>query len=1576
MLNRVLVTLACVGATAAQSAARTLHVSPQGNDGWAGTADGPFQTLTRARDEVRAMRKAQGLPDGGVVVELGPGTYELSEALALTAGDSGTEAAPVVYRGQQRGTAILSGGSVLTGWEPVTDPVVLELIDAKAKGKVVWIELGTDLLTTIPGFANGGCGFKGQREYPVALFQNNERLPISRWPNGEYTTMGECLGENHIAGHVGVTFTEGIFRYDDAARLRRWSREPDLWFDGLWFHPWADQKLRLQSIDLEARTIALADPASHAFGFKKGQEFFVFNAIGEIDRPGEWVVDRQARRLYLWPAADLAASPVTLSVTDSLIAADGVAHVRFEDLVLENCRRTALVVNNGTHVTVSGSVLRHTGQWGVELSGGSECTVFGCDMSDLGEGGARANGGERASLTAAKHTIENNHIHHFGRIVATYMPGAAVYGVGNRIRHNLIHHAQHQALSFRGNDHLIENNIVHDVCLHSSDAGGLYACARDWSLRGTVIRNNLFHALGEGVDGCGCRAIYLDDMTSGTLVEQNIVTLSDCGLNFGGGKDNVVQSNLALNCVRSINLASRGTDSFAKVDAAKGRDSGCFRKLLRDEKLFRSELWRQRYPSLLAVLDMDPIDAQNAHGNILRNNVNVGGGKLHVSNAEMVMRTCTVESNMNLYEDPGFVDLAGFDLRLRSDAPVLRKLPGFKAPDFANMGLYADARRASAAVKFGAGVTPMPAIQPRIPRPELRPRYIVEKLSGAGFEADGAADPGEWPKTRTPALECANTIYRQPSRFPCTARVGFDGQRLLLFITVDVDPGKPLKMDGKWGGRDGLELALSDTGEDAPVFLIHSYPDATFDVSCPGAVPAELMRALKAGVTCGAKMSTGTWTVELGIPLAALGIEPESFRQLRFNLNVHRTCDDTWTCWWTPKHGITDLESSGSIILPREIPATAEMIRRAAAAKPLSEAEKEGELKWQRLAGWTQVADPDRLGPAAQQPDADSISFSSYSGWAVARKRVTVDAEQLRQPFCALFFPCVDEEGEVYVNGKLAVAHTAQAIGMASGLLWREPFLVDLKRADLAPGAVDIAVHLRGSMGSGGLRKGVFLVWGSTAAAPEPLYDLLAANPKLGWRERVPAFWQDVARERIPALVPAPDEAEFGKHIQRTMDLLASSTPEKRNRVRIFFYGQSITQGMHSLEMINVLRSRFPWAIIDFENRAIGGFGASALVRTGEHDLYPRDADLLIFHVYGDVGSLDTIFSNVRSRNSSDILVYTHHYNWVSDPEKLLATLDRLGKSVAEWHELAATYKLELAPVFRDWGKYLRAHDMGANEVMGDTVHSNVHHNTAGHTLLAKLVLRNFRHHPGNAATYPDAVRTVVAADPAIETVGAWQREPGGLSTSEQGARLKLTFEGNRVDAIALPCASPGTARILIDGKPPAADPELYYCSLPSQGPYIWMPALRRVTLNRDVPPRLETWTLTPFDVDLAADRLRFRLEGTVTGSDGEGDKTADFVSNSGRIKLEKGDFHIIWPCTYRQKDKLPDDYKVTWQVLALFTDPWRVPANVEPSERVPITLVKGLANGSHTLELIAAGDGVVPIREFVVHRPPLRQSR
>jgi hypothetical protein len=892
---------------ASARAAGVLYVSPEGKDGAAGTRVAPLRTLAGARDAVRAL-KAAGLPQGGVVVTLLPGQYSMPAALELVAEDGGTAEAPITYRAAKRGTVSISGGVVLSGWTTVTDPAIQKLIAPEAKGHVVCVTLGSDLLETIPGFANGGCGYRGKPEYPIGLYQDGSRLPISRWPNEGYTKMGECLGHNEIHGHTGIAYTEGWFRFEDK-RLARWVGEPDLWFDGLWFHHWADQKMALEKLDPVAKTIRLRNGKSHAFGFKKGQEFYAFNAIGEIDRPGEWAVDRTGRTLYLWPAQDLHDNPVVVATRPSLLLAKDVQHVRFEDLTFENCTQTAIRVQNGQSVTISGSTFRHTGSWAVEIAGGNDCTVIGCDLYDLGEGGIKASGGDQSTLTPGNHLIENNHIHHFGRIVNTYRPGAAVYGVGNTIRHNLIHHAQHQAVFFNGNDHLIEYNVVHDICLHTSDAGALYACARDWSQRGVVIRQNFIHATAEGVDGCGSHGIYLDDYTSGATVVGNIVSsVGHAVVTCGNG--NLIENNIAINARKaSFNFSSRGVNTFARVNAQKGMQSPLVTKLLDPKRPYTSDAWKSRYPHLGQLLDRiqaDPIDAHESHFGMVRNNVNVGGVPSSVANAAKVEATGTLDPSLDIYEDPGFVDYEGFDLRLRPDAAIRKKLPGFTPPEFEKMGLYADSRRASPAVKFGSEITPMPPILTleERERAKLSIPLSVPPVPDA-IAVDGQLKNGEWPSMAAkPLPQVKWRSDGQESPLASQVRLAADQANLLIAIASEISPARRATAGHVWGEDDGVEIALAvatsptmSNRVDAVVF--HGYADGHAEsVTAGGLNEADAARALQGVRYAAAQDATGRWTAEWSIPFASFGFDPKGTNYpILAHITVRRPIEDTWVGW-------------------------------------------------------------------------------------------------------------------------------------------------------------------------------------------------------------------------------------------------------------------------------------------------------------------------------------------------------------------------------------------------------------------------------------------------------------------------------------------------------------------------------------------------------------------------------------------------------------------------------------------------------------------------------------------------------
>ncbi len=624
---------------------------------------------------------------------------------------------------------------------------------------------------------------------------------------------------------------------------------------------------------------------------------------------------------------------------------------------------------------------------------------------------------------------------------------------------------------------------------------------------------------------------------------------------------------------------------------------------------------------------------------------------------------------------------------------------------------------------------------------------------------------------------------------------------------------------------------------------------------------------------------------------------------------------------------------------------------------------------WTRAAGnlngWTRTAfDPRRRClPAA----------GAWQGVFWCRKRIVLRPDQRRRRHVWLLVPAVDEECRVFANGRLVLDHTAAAAGQPPGRLWNDPFALDLKPLADPAGRVELALRVATPNPGGGLRKPPVLLAADAALTAAQLYAKAEAAGLLEPRRR------DFARADIPPLPPAADAAGFGAHLRRTLALLAGSRPGHRNRVRILFYGQSIVAGMHVREIVNTLRRRFPWAVIRAENRAIGGFTAPALIRTAYHDLYPYPADLVIFHVYGGEkhGQLEGILRGIREQMTADVLVFTHQIAWNPNPAALARRTAADDASAAKMRELARKYGFELADVRKEWRQYLAVHHMPIRELIGDKVHGNVHPNVEGHTLLAQLILRHFRPPPAQVPEPDvDGVRTLRPGDPALSFTGpAWPRRNGTLVGGSKHSALRIAFTGNRLDLLLPPGAAPacGSARIVIDGKPPAAYPGLLRCTRPSVAPYVWWPAVRRVTLGDS--PKIEQWTLVFRDVDVEKGRFSFELRGSKTGPDGRGSSDRPFVSNSGRIRIDPRDFTIIGALRYRHKP-CPPRFQATWRVVPLYRDPWRPDPLPLPGVEQRDTVVTLLPFGRHIVDIVPLGDGPVPVRAVRTYRPPLGPKR
>ena len=411
------------------------------------------------------------------------------------------------------------------------------------------------------------------------------------------------------------------------------------------------------------------------------------------------------------------------------------------------------------------------------------------------------------------------------------------------------------------------------------------------------------------------------------------------------------------------------------------------------------------------------------------------------------------------------------------------------------------------------------------------------------------------------------------------------------------------------------------------------------------------------------------------------------------------------------------------------------------------------------------------------------------------------------------------------------------------------------------------------------------------------------------------------------------------KFIQRTMRSLAGER-NPGEKIRILFYGQSITAQRWRDHVVADLKKRFPEANLEIQNRAIGGFQSPALRRTAEHDLYPFYPDLLIFHVYGDLANYEAIIRKVRETTTAEIVLWTDH---VAHPDRMERD-DQYSEGI---RRIAQKHDCMLVDVRKAWKQHLA--DSG--KAPGDFLRDSVHLNAAGEKLLGDIIKA-------------ELVRTNEFGEneEAEAQILDVPLESDAVTIGENG-EISLSFEGNRVVAVSDGSNPSGKLAIRLDGREVKTFPGAWAATRPSKSAN-WMPAIRHVALGED--PVDETWTVTCLP-DSADDgtKIHFRLSGSVTGDDGEGWSTEDFISNSVRIRIARPDWNIAFPLKLR-KTSLPKDFQVTWKVYPLFAETFA------PGEKSAETmLIQGIPNGKHSLTIKPTEKRKpIGIRKFKIYRP------
>ena len=547
-----------------QLSAAEFFVAPNGNDAWSGTKaapqgdDGPFRSIKRARDAVRALPVAQRQQP--VQVWIRGGIYTLTEPLTFTPDDSGTKISPVTYAAYRDEKPIICGGRRLTGWKVVEDGAVWELgLPEVKQGKWTFGQL----------FAAGKGSSVLTRRYRPA--------------KGMLAVAGLTYAPAKKAARHRAAQDEFMFFPGD---LQPWQNLDDVEIVAL--HCWSSSRLRIRELDTDHNIVKFTGFPTFRIGHwwpDNRNPYYAVNIKELFHEPGQWYLDRPTGVLRYRPLPGETPENTDLlaPVLEQLVKLEGdfahekfVENITFAGLAFSVSQWTLPQAGYGGSqampdlpaaieaVGARGCTLRRctvssTGAYAIGMGQGCHQNVLeGLRLYDLGGGGIKV-GDIRMNAQATfpalpTGNIVSNCLITDGGIVH-YSANAIWAGIvrDTQIVHNEIRNFPYSGIAVGwswssqptpcGGNH-IDYNHIHNVVSLLGDGASIYTLGNQ---PGTTISHNHIH------DNSQSRfayqpwqlAIYLDEGSGHIVTENNLVyRVGTHAFNINGGAHNITRNNI------------------------------------------------------------------------------------------------------------------------------------------------------------------------------------------------------------------------------------------------------------------------------------------------------------------------------------------------------------------------------------------------------------------------------------------------------------------------------------------------------------------------------------------------------------------------------------------------------------------------------------------------------------------------------------------------------------------------------------------------------------------------------------------------------------------------------------------------------------------------------------------------------------------------------------------------------------------------------------------------------------------------------------------------------------------------